>query len=229
MATVTDARFPGGQTILQWAQAELAKLGITNPTVVARDVPALETWANHESGGYNPNVLGGRNNPLNTTEGALGFVSQGGSQGDIKDFGTFQQGVDAQAYNLTHTQRAGYGPILDALRAGNVNALFAAVDASSFGTHGLTASSGIGSGPGPGAPGSASNPAQLTKHHSLDLNPLNWWGDITGGVKGDVAKVGVTLAVLGTGLTLIVLGAWKSVNPSTRQSITKATSLAAAA
>ena len=226
MTTVVDARFPGGQTILQWATAELAKLGITNPTIVAKDVPALETWANHESGGYNPNVLGGRNNPLNTTEGALGFVSQGGSQGDIKDFGTFQQGVDAQAYNLEHTQRAGYGPILDALRAGNVSAVFAAVDASSFGTHGLTASSGIGSSPTGSSSSSTSSGASLT---GIDLNPANWWGDITGGVKADVAKVGVTLAVLGMGLTLIVLGAWKSVNPTARQSITKGAALAAAA
>lgn len=218
-AAATDPRVPG-HTITQWADALVGKIAalqgwkLTAAQRQADDV-GLITWANTESGGYNPNVAGGRNNPLNTTEGALGFTGQGGSQGDIKDFGSFDQGVDAQAYNLVHTQGAGYGAILEALKSGNTQGLYSAVDASAFGTHGL-GKGGTPSAPS-GAGSSSSSGAQLT---GVDLNPLNWWGDITGGLKGDIAKVGVTLAILGAGLVLIVMGAWRSVSPETRKSIT---------
>jgi len=166
-----------------------------------------------------------KNNPLNTTEGALGFSGQGGKQGNIKDYATFQQGVDAQAYNLEHTQGAGYSQILGALRTGSTQNLFAAVDASKFGTHGLTTGSGVGTGPGAGT-SSSTTAASLT---GFDFNPLNWWGDLTSGAENGVAKVGVTLAVLGMGLTLIVLGAWKSVSPNVKQTLTSAGKAAAVA
>jgi hypothetical protein len=221
----TDPRFPGGQSVTQWAVALLNSIfgpGVLTPAQQAADVGALVTWANTESGGYNPNVAGGRNNPLNTTEGALGFVGQGGTQGNIKDFGSFQSGVDAQAYNLEHTQGVGYDKILSALRAGNPSAMFSAVDASGFGTKGL-GTGGVPAGPTGTSSGSG---AALT---GIDLNPLNWWGDITGGASSAVAKVGVTIAVLAAGLALIVLGTWRSVSPNARQSVTGAAKLAAVA
>jgi hypothetical protein len=231
VTAVADPRFPGGQSLKQWADALVARLdqmlgwGPLPASVVAADEQGLEAWANRESGGYNPKVAGGRNNPLNTTEGALGFAGQGGSQGNIKDFGTFGQGVDAQAYNLVHTQGAGYQPIVAALRSGDVSALFRAVDASGFGTHGLS-SKDLGNA-GPSSSGSGSTPATLTGFSFP--NPLSWVGDIFGGVKADVAKVGITLAVLGMGLALIVLGAWRSVSPNVRQNITSSTKTAATA
>lgn len=228
-AVATDPRVPG-HTIGQWADALVARISalqgwkLTAAQRQADDV-GLITWANTESGGYNPNVAGGKNNPLNTTEGALGFTGQGGSQGDIKDFGSFDQGVDAQAYNLVHTQGAGYSAILDALRTGNTQGLYSAVDASAFGTKGL------GKGGTPSAPtGSSSSSSGTTAQETgVSLNPFDWLGDIAGGAQKDVAKVGLSLAIVGAGLTLIVLGAWRSVTPNARQSITSAAKVAAVA
>ena len=150
-------------------------------------------------------------------------MSQGGAQGDIKDYGTFGQGVDAKAYNLVHTQRAGYGAILDALRSGNTEGLYSAVDASSFGTHGL------GKGGTPSGPTGTASTGTGTQLTGIDLNPANWWGDIVGGAQGGIAKVVVTGVILAGGATLIVLGAWRSVSPNVRQSVGGAAKLAAIA
>lgn len=127
-----DKRVPG-HSIQDWAKDVLTGLGAPATT---QNMEAMITWANTESGGYNPSVAGGRYNPLNTTEGAVGYVGQGGSQGDIKDFGSYEQGVQAIVHNLTVTKGAGYEPIVAALRAGNnPQAVFQAVNGSAFGTH----------------------------------------------------------------------------------------------
>lgn len=132
---MADPRVPG-HTIQQWAHDLLVLLG--KPTSEA-NITAFVNWANHESGGYNPNVAGGKFNPLNTTEGAVGYAGNGGSQGNIKDFSSYDQGLRAQAYNLTHTKGAGYEGILSALDKSDTNAMYAAVNASKFGTHNLGA------------------------------------------------------------------------------------------
>lgn len=129
-----DARVPG-HTIVGWAIDILSGLHVP---VTPANVYALVTWANHESGGYRPGNPVGLFNPLNTTESAVGYATQGGSQGNIKGFSSYDQGVQAQVYNLSHTQGAGYEQIIAALQQGNnPSAVFAAIDASSFGTHNL--------------------------------------------------------------------------------------------
>lgn len=127
-----DKRLPG-HSIQDWAKDVLNGVGAP---VTDQNMQTLITWANTESGGYNPNAPGGRYNPLNTTEGAVGYVGEGGSQGNIKDFGSYQQGVQAIVHNLTKTKGAGYENILGALRQGNdPQAVFHAINGSAFGTH----------------------------------------------------------------------------------------------
>lgn len=127
-----DKRVPG-HSIEGWAKDVLTGLGAP---ITDQNMQAMITWANTESGGYNPGVAGGRFNPLNTTEGALGFAGNGGSQGNIKDYASYEQGVQNQVHNLLHTRGAGYEPIVAALRAGNdPQAVFHAVNGSAFGTH----------------------------------------------------------------------------------------------
>lgn len=126
-----DKRVPG-KSIQDWAKDVLTGLG--TPTS-QQNIDTLVTWANTESGGYNPNASGGRYNPLNTTEGAVGFVGQGGSQGNIKDFGSYDQGVQAIVHNLTKTKGVGYDKILAGLHAQDPQATFNAINQSAFGTH----------------------------------------------------------------------------------------------
>jgi hypothetical protein len=210
MATATDPRIPG-HTIVEWARDLLARMGITPKPV---SVDALVAWAGHESGGYNPRLPGGLYNPLNTTEGALGYCGQGGSQGNIKDFCNYDQGVAAQAYNLTRTRGVGYEAIVAGLREGtSLQTIFDAVNASRFGTKGLRAGGGAGAVPNPA--GDAVD-GQLVGEWYDRLNPLTYLGGILGGVKADIFKVGLTLAFIGAGLTLTVLGAWRSVAPRVR-------------
>lgn len=134
LPTGGDKRVPG-HSITQWAHDLLVAMGIT-PTPT--DMDAMIKWANHESGGYNPSSPGGLYNPLNSTESHFGYARNGGAQGNIKDYASYQQGIQNLAWNLTQTKGVGYDKILAALRAGsNESAVFQAIDSSKFGTHGL--------------------------------------------------------------------------------------------
>lgn len=134
----SDKRVPG-HSIAEWSRDLLLALGApTNET----NIRTLITWANVESGGYNPSRPGGRFNPLNTTEDHFGSAGQGGSQGNIKDFASYSQGIQNQAWNLLHAGRQGgrdafgYQPIVDGLRKGNApDEVFQAINRSAFGTH----------------------------------------------------------------------------------------------
>lgn len=145
-ATAGDKRTPG-HDIVSWA---IDLLTLMQVPVSPTNIGVLITWANHESGGYNPSVAGGRYNPLNTTETAKGGVAgSGGSQGNIRDYVSYEAGLANQAWNLTRPS-FGYPAIIAGLRAQNPAATFAAINASAFGTHfpaGYTGS-------GPVAPGS---------------------------------------------------------------------------
>ena len=144
LPTGGDKRVPG-HSITQWAHDVLTSMGIS-ATPSAMDF--MIKWANRESGGYNPGHAGGLYNPLNTTEGHFGYARNGGSQGNIKDYANYSQGVQNQAWNLTHTKGAGYDKILAALRGPSESAMASAVYGSSFGTK-----SGIGDPPSGGSGG----------------------------------------------------------------------------
>lgn len=130
--TVYNPQLPG-TTANTWADAVLQGLNIA-PN--AKNERLLIGWATAESGGGSSTACAGRYNPLNSTEGALGYSCQGGSQGDIKGYATMQQGVDNLVYGLTHggNVQFGYPAILDALRTGDQQAFINAVGSSAFGT-----------------------------------------------------------------------------------------------
>ncbi len=162
-----DARVPG-HDIVSWAIDLLHAMGAP---ATPGNIFAMVTWANHESGGYRPGNPVGLYNPLNTTEGAKGYATQGGSQGNIKGFATYQQGIANQAYNLTHTTGAGYENIIAALKRGNDPfGVFRAVNASAFGTHNL--------------PTSGTVPTTIPVHGATltGFSP----GDIAGGIAGGI-------------------------------------------
>lgn len=206
-STASDARVPG-HSIVGWAIDVLSGLQVP---VTPANVYAMVTWANHESGGYRPGNPVGLYNPLNTTEGAVGYATQGGSQGNIKGFASYQQGVQAQVYNLSHTQGAGYEQIIAALQQGNnPSAVFAAVDASSFGTKGLptggvsvpSSISQIGGNIGGGT--SAGTSTELASWVPIQVPGLPFPipfptspGDVTGAVKGAGSALSTASALAG--------------------------------
>jgi hypothetical protein len=127
-------------SINEWSHDLLVAMGVP---ANATNMDTLEKWANRESGGYNPHVAGGRFNPLNSTESHFGYAGNGGSQGNIKDYASYQQGIQNQAWNLTHTRGAGYEAIIAGFMQSNQAATFAAIDHSAFGTHGLGSDSAL--------------------------------------------------------------------------------------
>lgn len=162
-AVHTNPQLPG-VSLEQWAHDVLTGLGVPAD---ATNVDTLMRWATAESGGGSATSCAGRFNPLNTTEGHFGYACQGGSQGNIKGFSSYQQGVQSIVWNLTKTKGAGYERILDALRGSNQAATFSAIDASSFGTHfggnppGLGGTGSVGTGPTSPLPGGGTD-ATLT-------------------------------------------------------------------
>ncbi len=166
-------------------------------------------------------------NPLNTTQREPGASYGAGSVAHYPDWQTALKGtMDAlasgggqwyaairndlasnapagqTAHDIEASPWAGghYGAVPPAYTGGNIERI---LGDPNFTPSGLS------------APG-AGTTAQLT---GIDLNPLNWWGDITSGVQKDVAKIVVTGAFLAGGITLVVLGAWRSVSPSARARI----------
>lgn len=126
-----------GHSINEWARDVLRGLGVP---VSQSNLDTLTKWATLESSGYNPSLPGGRFNPLNTTETAAGGVcGQGGSQGNIVDFCTYEDGIRGIVWNLKNAgsqssgqDNFGYGKIVAALARSDQPAAFAAIQASSF-------------------------------------------------------------------------------------------------
>jgi hypothetical protein len=212
-STVGDKRFPGSNhTIVEWAIDVLNGLGVkSTPT----NIGIMVTWANMESGGYNPNVAGGRNNPLNTTQTGPGWVGGGGSQGNISDFDTYENGVRAQVANLKNP-RFGYPAIIAGLKAQDPAATFDAINHSSFGTHfpaGYTGTGAVQPGSttgsidfsksGGGATDGSTQTADLTSFNPLDpLSIIPGWslatqipglGGILQGITNPFQKLEVSL------------------------------------
>lgn len=112
-----------GYTPTQWADAFLQAIGAP---VNATNEDTLTRWANAESGGYNPSVAGGKYNPLNVvTQSNDSHTGEGGSQGDIADFGNLTDGVAAAARLFQGNGNA--AGIIQGLRSSNQPATFAAI------------------------------------------------------------------------------------------------------
>ncbi len=172
-------------------------------------------------------------NPLNTTQREPGASYGAGDVAHYPDWQTALKGtIDAlasgggrwyaairddlmvsappgqTAHDIEASPWAGghYGAVPPDYRGGNI--------ARILGNPGYSPSSAT-------APGAASDPtAVLTSSNPGGiLNPANWWDQITGGAKKDIAHVLVTGLFVAGGMVLVVLGAWRSVSPATRQRI----------
>jgi hypothetical protein len=111
----------------QWANVLLRRLKI-QPT--GANTRALVGWVNAEGGNWHNDA---RYNPLNTTQNMPG-AGNTGSQGNIKVYQNWNQGLDATVKTLKNGK---YGPILQALKGRDPMAVGRAIEASPWGTGGL--------------------------------------------------------------------------------------------
>jgi len=86
-------------------------------------------WMRAEGGHYHNDA---KYNPLNTTQPEPG-AGNTGTQGNIKVYRSWNQGIDATVKTL---RNGNYGGIINALRSGNPGAVANAIDRSPWGTHG---------------------------------------------------------------------------------------------
>lgn len=143
----------GGASIEQWATDFLFLIGAP---VTATNVGTIVQWSNGEGGG-------GRFNPLNTTEGGFGGTNLPGNSAGVKNYPTYESGLDAnvQAF-VSGLRNHGYQHILDALMAQDQAAAFRAINQSPWGTHDLPNGNGTEAGPTYTAAAGTPNPeAQL--------------------------------------------------------------------
>lgn len=125
-----------GHTASGWATDFLTAIGAPASN---RNVNAVVAWENQESGGG-----GGRFNPLNTTQtGYVGETPANYNNGHpVLNYTTYADGLAANAQAFNSGARKGlygYDQILAALnsKSASVSDIFAAIDASSWGTKGL--------------------------------------------------------------------------------------------
>ena len=132
-----------------WAQSLLAGLGA--PQTPA-NVQAVVGWENAEGGHWANSAT---YNPLNTTQvPTSGSYSNTGSQGNIKAYSSWSQGLQATIATL---RNGNYPGILAALKAGNnPAAVGSAIGASPWGTSGSRVSQAIAAAAGSAA-GAASS------------------------------------------------------------------------
>jgi hypothetical protein len=109
-----------------WAATLLKRLGIDQTPGAVR---ALVGWAKAEGGHWNNKA---RYNPLNTTQNMPG-AGNTGSQGNIKVYKSWDQGIDATVKTLENGR---YGTILKALQSGNAGAVADAIGGTPWGTSG---------------------------------------------------------------------------------------------
>jgi predicted membrane metal-binding protein len=112
-----------GVDSVQWARDFLTKL---NMPVTSENVRAIAAWEQAE--GTKASF-----NPLATTQGGFAGETRFNSVG-VKNYATYQDGIDANAHAITNGR---YTNVLDALRAGNsAHAVADAIANSPWGTHG---------------------------------------------------------------------------------------------
>jgi hypothetical protein len=110
----------------QFSVAVLRRLGI-QPTAGA--VQAMIGWQKAEGGHWHNTA---RYNPLNTTQPAPG-AGNTGTQGNIKVYRSWDQGIDATVQTLKNGH---YGAILNALKTGHAGAVAGAIGQTPWGTSG---------------------------------------------------------------------------------------------
>jgi hypothetical protein len=114
---------PAGVDSVQWARDFLTKL---NMPITSENVRAISAWEQAE--GTKASF-----NPLATTQSGFTGETRFNSVG-VKNYATYQDGIDANAHAITNGR---YTNVLDALRAGNSAVTVATAIANSpWGTHG---------------------------------------------------------------------------------------------
>lgn len=129
MAAAAAPKTAGTVTQKSWAVALLHGLGAP---LTKANIQAIVGWENAEGGNWGNSATF---NPLNTTQvPASGSYGNTGTQGNIKAYSSWKQGLDATIATLRNGQ---YGSILSALKAGNnPNAVAGAIGSSPWGTNG---------------------------------------------------------------------------------------------
>lgn len=148
----------------QWAQALLKRLGI-HPSAGA--VKAVVGWTQAEGGHWKNDA---RFNPLNTTQYEPG-AGNTGSQGNIKAYRDWDQGLEATVKTLKNGR---YGGILSALQKGDAGEVASAIGASPWGTSGGLVSKTIGGAPAaaPAPVAAAPVPTPAAATPGVDNSPL---------------------------------------------------------
>jgi hypothetical protein len=113
-----------GVDSVQWARDFLTKVGMP---ITSENVRAVSAWEQAEG-------TSASFNPLATTQSGFSGETRFNSVG-VKNYATYQDGIDANAHALLNGR---YTNILDALRAGNsATAVAQAIQNSPWGTGGL--------------------------------------------------------------------------------------------
>lgn len=175
---------PTGINPKQWADAFLARLGITQPTQNQEQTGV--DWAAAEGGNWHNTAW---YNPLNTTLPTAGssVLSGGGAAAaaGVQAYGSWQQGMDATISTILEPR---YSQIVADLRGNAPEAQTAAdIGASPWGTPNFHP----GSSPAPSSPGYGSSSGGVSTAGWHVPNPLNLPGDISGQVtKGIISGLG---------------------------------------
>lgn len=161
----------GGTELSSWASSLLHRLGIHQSPGA---IKALTGWARAEGGHFANDA---KFNVLNTTQ-AMPGARNTGSQGDIKVYRSWDQGLAATVKTLKNGR---YDGILQALAAGDANGVAHAIGASPWGTSGALVAKTIGAAPsvagahpldGAAAPGPApSGPTYLRDPSTETIRP----------------------------------------------------------
>ena len=185
----------------------LAGLGIVNNAAAKAKMVA---WFDQEGGHWNNSA---RYNPLNTTLEMPG-AGNTGSQGNIKVYTSWQQGIDATVKTL---QMPAYKSIIASLKAGSGTAFENAVNSSPWGTH--FPGGVVGSAPAketaaqheqtikeltlqPGAPGSLAGGAVEAAKAAVSTRIFK-----------DLTKFALYAALLIIGAVLVIYGFMVAVRP----------------
>jgi hypothetical protein len=187
MAAVTPADF---------ARAVLSQIGAP---LTQDNIDAMVGWETAEGGNWNNDAA---YNPLNTTEAEPG-AGNTGTQGNIKVYRSWQQGISATVSTLTN---GAYGGILAAFRKGNdPQGVAAAIGSSPWGTSSGLVSQTIAAASGqsytttPIPGGSASAPSSTSTAGGSSSSGSS--------IGAFLLKAALTFGLVGGGLALAGVGA----------------------
>lgn len=190
----------GNFTEVTWASALLARLGIP---ITNSNMQAIVGWERAEGGHWHNSA---RYNPLNTTQPMPG-AGNTGTQGNIKVYTSWSQGLDATVKTLRNGH---YPAILQSLRNGSPSSVASAIGASPWGTGGGLTAQTIAAAPKNLAAGVSATGNVGSTSGSLTQN-LGTAGAALGGVVGATGALGGPgLSGLGGNATNAVGGAVSS-------------------